>query len=57
MINTNGNETKHNPKWRCISDHPCRILMIGSSGSRKTNALLKESIITFQKTVNLLPMQ
>ena len=37
---------------RCISDHPYR-----SSGSRKTNALLKENVRTFQKTVNLLLMR
>ena len=27
-------------KWLYISDHPYRILLIGSSGSGKTNALL-----------------
>ena len=30
----------HNPKWPYIPDHPYRILIIGSSGSGKTNALL-----------------
>ena len=29
-----------NPKWPDIPDHPYRILIIGSSGSGKTNALL-----------------
>ena len=31
---------EHNPKWPYIPDHPYRILIIGSSGSGKTNALL-----------------
>ena len=29
-----------NLKWLLISDHPYRILIIGGSGSGKTNALL-----------------
>ena len=33
-------ETKeHNPNQPQIPDHPYRILMIGGSGSRKTNSL------------------
>ena len=44
MINfddyTNENKTEHNPKWSYIPDHPYRILIIGGSGSEKTNALL-----------------
>ena len=44
MINfdeyTNKNKRKHNPNWPCIPDHPYRILIIGGSGSEKTNALL-----------------
>ena len=44
MINfddyTNENIIKHNSKWPYIPDHPYRILIIGSSGSGKTNALL-----------------
>ena len=44
MINfddyTNENKTKHNLKWPYIEDHPYRILIIGGSGSGKTNALL-----------------
>ena len=43
MINiddyTNENNAKHNPDWPYIPDHPYRILMIGGSGSGKTNAL------------------
>ena len=44
MINfddyTNENIIEHNPKWPYIPDHPYRILIIGGSGSGKTNALL-----------------
>ena len=44
MINfdecTNENKRKHNLNWPCISDHPCRLLIIGGSGSGKTNVLL-----------------
>ena len=31
---------QHNLKWSYIPDHPYRILIIGGSGSGKTNALL-----------------
>ena len=37
---TNENNREHNKKWPFIPDHPCRILIIGGSGSGKTNALL-----------------
>ena len=44
MINfdnyTNENKTEHNPKCPYIPDHPYRILIVGDSGSGKTNALL-----------------
>ena len=44
MINldsiTNENNKGHNEKWPYIPDHPYRILIIGSSGSGKTNTLL-----------------
>ena len=44
MINfddyTNENIIEHNSKWPCIPDHPYRILIVGGSGSGKTNALL-----------------
>ena len=33
-------EINHNPNWPYISDHPCRILIIGGSRSGKTNVLL-----------------
>ena len=44
MINfddyANENKTEHNLKWPYIPDHSYRILIIGGSGSGKTNALL-----------------
>ena len=44
MINfddiVNENKTKHNKNWPYIPDHPYRILIIGGSGSGKTNLLL-----------------
>ena len=44
MINfddyVNENEIKHNENWPYIPDHPYRILIIGGSGSGKTNLLL-----------------
>ena len=44
MINfdqyTNENKTEHNSKWSYIPDHLYRILIVGGSGSGKTNALL-----------------
>ena len=33
-------EINHNPNWFCIPDHSYRILIIGGSGSGKTNVLL-----------------
>ena len=30
---------EHNPNWHKISDHPYRILIIGCSGSGKTNLI------------------
>ena len=44
MINfdnyANENKTKHNKNWPYIPGHPYRILIIGGSGSGKTNLLL-----------------
>ena len=44
MINfdeyTNENKKEHNLNWPYILDHPYRILIIGGSGTGKTNALL-----------------
>ena len=54
MINldsiTNENNKKHNEKWPFIPDHPYRILIIGGSGSGKTNALL--NIISQQNDID-----
>ena len=36
----NENNREHNEKWSFIPDHPYRILIIGGSGSGKTNTLL-----------------
>ena len=36
----NENKTEHNKNWPYTPDHPYRILMIGGSGSGKTNVLL-----------------
>ena len=33
-------EINHNSNWPYITDHPYRILIIGGSGSGKTNVLL-----------------
>ena len=44
MINfddyANENKKEHNLDWPCIPDWPYRILIIGGSGSGKTNSLL-----------------
>ena len=44
MINldgiTNKNNKEHNETWLYIPDHPYRIIIIGGSGSGKTNALI-----------------
>ena len=44
MINfddyVNENKTEHNKNWPYIPDHPYRIIIIGGSGSEKTNVLL-----------------
>ena len=37
---TNKNNKEHNKKWPFIPDQPYRILILGGSGSEKTNALL-----------------
>ena len=37
---TKENIKEHNPKWPETPDHPYRILIVGGSGSGKTNALL-----------------
>ena len=54
MINfddyVNETETEHNKNWPYTPDHPCRILIIGVSGSGKTNALL--NLIENQPDIN-----
>ena len=54
MINldriTNGNNKKHNEKWPYIPDHSYRILIIGGSGSGKTNELI--NLINEQKDID-----
>ena len=54
MINfdeyTNENIIEHNLKWPYIPDHPYRILIMGGSGSGKTNALL--NLINKQPDIN-----
>ena len=44
MINldsiTNENNKEHNEKWPYIPDHPYKTMIIGGSGSEKTNTLL-----------------
>ena len=47
---TSENQTKHNPKWPHIHDHLCRILIIGGSGSGKTNILLR--LISYQLDID-----
>ena len=37
---SNENIKERNKKWPFVPDHPYRILIIGGSGSGKTNAML-----------------
>ena len=46
----NENNEEHNKKWPYILDHPYRILIIGGSGSGKTNTLL--NLINEQKDID-----
>ena len=54
MINldniVNNNNENHYEKWPHIPDDPYRILIIGGSGSGKTNALL--NLVNEQKDIN-----
>ena len=54
MINSekiiNKNNKNRNEKWPNIPDHPQRILIIGGSGSEKTNTLL--SLINEQRDID-----
>ena len=47
---TNEKKTEHNLKWSYIPDHPYKILIVGGSGSGKTNALL--NLIGNQPDIN-----
>ena len=56
-------KTNHNPNWPYILDYPCRIIIIGGSGSRKTNVLLNlikqqrpdiDKFIYTSKTISVL---
>ena len=42
---------KHNPNCPQIPDHPYRILIVGGSGSRETNALLN-NVISHQQDID-----
>ena len=46
----NENKKEHNLNWPYIPDHPYRILIIGGSGTGKTNALL--NLINNQKDID-----
>ena len=50
----NENKTEQNLKWPYIPDHPYRILIIGGSGSEKTNALL--NLIDNQQDVDKISL-
>ena len=54
MINldsiVNDNNKKHNEKWPYMPDHPYRILILGGSGSGKTNTLL--NLINEQRDID-----
>ena len=39
---TKEHKKEHNPKWLEFPGHPYRILIVGGSGSGKTNALLNK---------------
>ena len=44
------NNKEQNEKWPYIPDYPYRILIIGGSGSRKTNPLI--NLINEQKDID-----
>ena len=46
----NDNNDNHNEKWSHIPDHPYRILIIGGSGSGRTNTLL--NLINEQRDID-----
>ena len=46
----NNNNEEHNEKWPYIPDHPYKILIIGGSGSGKTDTLL--NLVNEQKDID-----
>ena len=54
MINfdeyTNTKKVEHNSEWPYLPDHPHRILIMGGSGSGKTNALM--NMLKHQRDIN-----
>ena len=58
MINfddyANENRTEHKRNWPYISDHPYRILIIGGSGSGKTNEFNRKPTRHWLKYVCML---
>ena len=52
---TNENNKEHNKIWLYLPDHPYRVLIIGGSGSGKTNALL--NLIKEQDYIDKLYLQ
>ena len=51
---TNKNNKEYDKKWPYIPDHPYRILIIGGSGSGKTNTLL--NLISQQDDIDKIYM-
>ena len=49
-ITNENNNKKHSEKWSYIPDRPYKILIIGGSGSGKTNALI--NLINEQKDID-----
>ena len=47
---TNENKIEHNSYWPYVPDHLYRILVVGGSGSEKTNALL--NLINNQRDID-----
>ena len=50
MITLMKKKTEHNLKWSYTPDHPYKILIVGGSGSGKTNALL--DLINYQPDID-----
>ena len=49
---TNKNDEDYNNKWPYFTDHLCRILIIGTFGSVKTNTLL--NLIKEQDDIDIM---